>query len=312
MTKQFNQVTLPIALVLIIAGAWLSNAGPLTPPAGAITSTGRFGPRTDVATLAGSASALHVINVPGSYYLSGNITGVVAKNGIEITVAGVTLDLNGFALIGVVGSFDGINSSGTRESVVITNGHVRSWGRDGVDVSIQVGRIERVTAANNGGWGIACTNGTTTQIVSCEVFNNGDLVAFTGGIFGGSFCLIRDCVARLNTGDGILAGTASTVRGCATFDNTGDGIEVGSDCVVTDNTCDSDGAGVHVTQNSNRIEGNHVTDADRGIDIDGTGNLIIHNTASGNTDHYDIGAGNDVGPIQAAATSTSPWANIAF
>src|SRR4051794_19684948 len=60
--------------------------------------------RTDVLTLSGDGTNQHIISVPGSYYLSGNITGVSGKNGIEILAAGVTLDLNGFAVNGVTGA----------------------------------------------------------------------------------------------------------------------------------------------------------------------------------------------------------------
>jgi hypothetical protein len=44
------------------------------------------------------------------------------------------------------------------------------------------------------------------------------------------------------------------------------------------------------------------------------GNVITRNSAGGNgssgTDNYNIGGGNDAGPIGSAASSTSPWANL--
>ncbi|NOT01355.1 MAG: hypothetical protein HOP29_12085 [Phycisphaerales bacterium] len=39
MRGAFKKTTLPIAVVLILAAAWLTSAGPLTPPAGAVSST---------------------------------------------------------------------------------------------------------------------------------------------------------------------------------------------------------------------------------------------------------------------------------
>src|ERR1041385_5154066 len=47
------------------------------------------------------------ITISGSYYLVTNLTGIVGTNGITISVDNVTLDLNGFTLIGVPGSSNG-------------------------------------------------------------------------------------------------------------------------------------------------------------------------------------------------------------
>jgi parallel beta-helix repeat protein len=113
-----------------------------------------------------------------------------------------------------------------------------------------------------------------------------------------------------------------------------DGVRVSSQCLVVNNTCDDngasggDGAGIHATTGDNRIDGNTVTRNDRGIDVDFSGNLIIRNSASGNTTNYVIAADNRYGPvvdITAAGTAavngnsaadtvitTHPWANFAF
>ena len=47
------------------------------------------------------------IDEPGSYFLSRDVTGVAGQNGIIINASDVTIDLNGFALIGVPGSLRG-------------------------------------------------------------------------------------------------------------------------------------------------------------------------------------------------------------
>ena len=83
-----------------------------------------------------------------------------------------------------------------------------------------------------------------------------------------------------------------------------------------------------MTSTDNRIEGNNVTGNDRGIAVDLSGNLIIRNSASGNSVAYDIAAGNRYGPIidisatgtaavsgsSAASTvaTTDPWANFTY
>ena len=70
-----------------------------------------------------------------------------------------------------------------------------------------------------------------------------------------------------------------------------------------------------------------MTDNDTGIDVDIAGNVIIRNSASGNTtNNYDIVAGNKVGTIVLAPDSvaitgdtggagvgtTNPWSNLSF
>jgi len=71
----------------------------------------------------------------------------------------------------------------------------------------------------------------------------------------------------------------------------------------------------------NRTESNHVTDNDIGIDVDGTGNIITKNTASGNGTNYDIAASNSYGPIvnvsevgdiSGTTNSDHPWADFEF
>jgi len=79
-----------LAGLFIAYSAW---AGPLDPPAGPVTSTYKtlteVEPRTAINTTntPGDADSLFKITQPGSYYLTGNITGVAAKHGIEIAVA---------------------------------------------------------------------------------------------------------------------------------------------------------------------------------------------------------------------------------
>ena len=93
-----------------------------------------------------------------------------------------------------------------------------------------------------------------------------------------------------------------------------------------DNNCDSNGnggvgAGIHATSFLNRIDGNHVTGNDFGFQVDGVGNFIVKNTASGNTAaNYSIVVGNHYGQIilnpgtqfDGNATNFNPWANFRY
>jgi hypothetical protein len=61
---------------------------------------------------------------------------VVGKHGIKIAARGVTLDLNGFDLVGVpaMGSFDGVTVAvANLTDIAVLNGSVRTWGDEGVD-----------------------------------------------------------------------------------------------------------------------------------------------------------------------------------
>ncbi|NKB23519.1 MAG: hypothetical protein GKR87_03885 [Kiritimatiellae bacterium] len=79
-----------------------------------------------------------ITNVPytitnsGSYYLTGNFTGIAGTDGITIDLDNVTLDLNGFTLTGVPGSLAGILVPSSRNNVSIFNGILRAWGTYGV------------------------------------------------------------------------------------------------------------------------------------------------------------------------------------
>src|SRR5689334_15204624 len=117
-----------------------SLAGPLDPPAGPITPTAKplaeVEPRIAInaANTPGDADSLYRITQSGSYYLTGNITGVAAKCGIEIGASRVTIDLCGFALTGVAGSLAGVTTDqfSTRNNIIVRNGVVSSWDADGV------------------------------------------------------------------------------------------------------------------------------------------------------------------------------------
>src|SRR5438093_7800183 len=99
-----------LSALALIAAAGVLYGGPLDPPAGPVTSTYKtlteVEPRTAVNAVntPGDFNSLFKISQPGSYYLTGNITGVASKHGIEIVASGVTLDLNGFDLLGAPGS----------------------------------------------------------------------------------------------------------------------------------------------------------------------------------------------------------------
>jgi hypothetical protein len=72
----------------------------------------------------GDATAEFVISQPGSYCLGSNVVGVSGKTGIRIDADSVTLDLSGFAMLGVSGSLSGVLIN-THIHVAVRNGSIR-------------------------------------------------------------------------------------------------------------------------------------------------------------------------------------------
>lgn len=298
-------------------------AGPLAPPAGPVAPTPGPEPRIAVnaTNTPGDADSVFKITQPGSYYLTGNINGVVGKHGIEIVAIGVTLDLNGFELAGVpaMGAFDGVSATVPNlKNIAVLNGSVRNWGASGVDLgsSASNGRVDGVRASVNAGNGISVG-------IGCAVSNCSAYLNSLGGIATGTGCTVFNCSAYGNAGNGIGVATGGTVSFCSAYENVGygisanngstvadctarantlDGIACVSGCVIRGNNCQAsglggDGAGIYASGSDTRVEGNNCTSADRGIHVDDDGNIIIRNTCAGNGINWVIVANNVVGPI---------------
>lgn len=234
-----TKAALALAAVATIFGAAIVTAGPLDPPAGPITgsfkSLDEVEPRTAInaANTPGDndwSPSLFRITQPGSYYLTGNLTGAAGKHGIEIAASGVTLDLNGFQLLGVPGSLDGVTISleGLR-LIAVVNGTLRNWGGTGVALGALSGatggRIEGVHSSDNGGQGIFAGQGSA--VTNCSTSYNGSV-----GILTRDGCAIANCSAFDNQGDGILT-SDSSVQNCSAMRNDGSGISAFSGCTVT-------------------------------------------------------------------------------
>ncbi len=223
------------ALALLVASGIL-YAGPLTPPAGPVTSTtktlGEVEPRTAVNAIntPGDANSLFRITQPGSYYLTGNITGIAGKHGVVITTSGVTLDLNGFDLAGTpgMGGFDGIVCvNNNQRDISVLKGSVRNWGRHGINLGefvVTGGRIENVNASGNAN--VGCYAGGSTTVSSCTA-NGGNY-----GILARAGSTISDCSATNANIAGIYADSSSLFN-CSAFGNESDGIQAVDSCIVT-------------------------------------------------------------------------------
>lgn len=240
-----------LASAAVLAGVAFVLAGPLDPPAGVVRPSYKtlteVEPRIAInsTNTPGDADSVYTITQPGSYYLTGNITGVAGKYGIEIASSDVAIDLNGFALLGVAGALDGItNTLANSGGIAVMNGAIRGWPQDGIDVTAGVvygGSIDGIVAENNTGIGIRV--GNQFSVTRCSSVNNtggglatastctiSNCAARGNGGYGFSFtsaCALSDCAAYLNTGDGYSSiFDGNTLHNCAANNNTGDGFDI--------------------------------------------------------------------------------------
>lgn len=162
----------------------------------------------NAANTPGDSTDVYVISSPGAYYLTGNINGVSGKNGILINAKNVSLDLNGFALLGVGGSLAAITDGGANHgNANIRRGSILGWGGNGIDLSHSFGsNVSDLIVTSNGGIGVTL----------------------------GDTCVLRDSMIRVNGGDGVDAGNNATVIHCSSVGSAnGAGFSLGSDSTLT-------------------------------------------------------------------------------
>ncbi|MCC6230851.1 MAG: hypothetical protein IT432_16695 [Phycisphaerales bacterium] len=275
--------------------AGLLIAGPLNPPGGSIASTYKtlteVEPRIAInaTNTPGDSDSLYRITQPGSYYLTGNITGVSGKRGIEIASNDVTIDLHGFALLGVPGAMQGISTTlADAVGISIMNGTVRGWPMDGIAVHIGGvfgGRIDGIIAENNAGNGIRV--GNQFSVTRCASIDNGD-----AGFVSATTCTFISCSSRGNASHGFLVTAGCAISDCAAYLNDGDGFNATFDgttfnnCTASANIGDGfeidyGGAIVNCVASTNQADGFLVASR----------NLLIGNTANDNGLSLDGGSG---------------------
>ena len=242
-TRTRNTVLLAIPAALI-AAAWL-HAGPLDPPPGPVAGSGKttqeifnevaaVEPRRPISatTTPGDADSIYRITLPGSYYLTGNVSVTPGQSGIEIVANNVTIDLNGFTISPLLaGSLDGIVEDTTNFShfnIVIRNGTISGMGGNGINLGDNSSnhRIERVNATNNGAIGIRF--GYNGVVESCQAYSNDS----SGIVCFGSNSLIHSCTAYDNGGSGIILTGAGTITDCTSMNNVSVGFRTGPGATV--------------------------------------------------------------------------------
>lgn len=220
-----------LASISALVAITIAHAGPLTPPPGPPTSTDtilRADARTPIGpdTTPGSATATYRITAPGSYYLTENIQGVAFGRGIEITTSNVTLDLNGFGLLGVPDVAGGIILTTTASNIKVHNGFASDW--NSAVVALSTCRNAHVSDIRVDGFGSfeAISVGDDSVVTDCVI--NDPVI----GIQAGQGALIARCTVRDARIRAFDIGGASTIIDCAAFESRFAQFDIDSDSTV--------------------------------------------------------------------------------
>ncbi len=237
----------------------------------------------------GGLPTLYAITEPGSYYLTGNIrladSGLDNTNrrGIIITSGNVTLDLNGFALLGDNPSLNGdvdngdfpipianpseaIDIFGQFTNITIMNGTISGWGGEGIEAfgadnclfkDLHISNVKgRAISADDHNIIMDCSafycgNGgfdsdIATIFIRCTASRNDGY-----GMYGTTASQFLNCTAYLNQDVGIYAqGSGTFVSGCVSSDNLSYGIRTGHNAIIINtNSHDNGSDGVRLNNN---------------------------------------------------------------
>lgn len=247
-----------------------------------------------------------------------NNVGIFLGDGGSVDNCHVDSNHGGGVIVGKGGNVSrcAVNGNGT------TTSHPGIWARLYSASTTTTANITDCIVTSNTGLGILTAGGT---VRGCMAEANGN-----GGISMTDRGVMSECTAKGNTGVGLIGGQSVAILHCSSGANTTHGIQVSGDCLVRGSTCDNNGsaiangAGINILNatfpfinSDNRLEENNCTDNDYGIQVADTGNVIIRNTATGNTvANYSIVAGNTKGTIFAAAgidiTTSNSFANFEY
>jgi hypothetical protein len=211
------------------------------------------------------------ISQPGSYRLSSNLTLPDANTtAIEITAENVTLDLNGFSIVGptVCSGFptvctptgDGVGVLSAQNYTAVRNGIVRGMGADGIRLNRPPG-----TGASQG-----------HQVSEVQVASNGgDGINIGGGI-------VRASIVRRNGGRGVVV-EVGLITANLISQNVSLGARIqGTGTVSANNVSDNGSCGISI--NSGLASGNNLLQNNPGLCLNTAGyvgNTLIGNAVSG-------------------------------
>jgi hypothetical protein len=234
------------------------------------------------------------ITQPGSYRLTGGLSGAEGQPVIWIAADDVTLDLGGFEIVGN-GVDPGIFANAS-DDVTVRGGTVRDVGWAAIALAVR-GLVENVTVRNAAGDGITCDSGCRLRdlVVSssgswsvacgsgCDVLRS-DIASALGGILADSGSRVEgNRIAA--AGSGISVGTSSIVERNSVEGAT-IAVTAGGTATIRDNVLTNSGQFAVFVNEFGLIEGNLIigVSAGRGI-VSGDGSLVRGNVVRGASDY---------------------------
>jgi hypothetical protein len=263
----------------------------------------------------------YTINAPGSYQMTADLTGMM---GIIINSDHVSLDLGGHALMGQLGSGDGIWVRGPRVDIEVKNGTITGWGKNGILADDGFNSKYRdLRIAANVLSGVRAGKGAVIENVEAQ--HNGD-----AGLMGNDATVIAHCSTAGNSGFGAMVGRGSVISGLTAVQNKGGGIFAYDGCLITGNSLADNGQGMDGTTGQENAdctfasgagiailgEGSHVADNlltgnGIGLQLLSPGNSIARNVVKGSGPNYDIVEGNELDILLSELPETILWpANV--
>jgi hypothetical protein len=300
-----------LAILVVASVGRIAFGGPLDPPVGVGTPTGKT-----VIT-----SVPYTISAPGSYVLNSDLACYdlcydSAALSISSLFGEVTLDLQGFHLVN--GTLDGIGIDVTAvnsSTVEIRNGVVRASDGDSIQTASLAGmNVKDVKVESWQGTAVLCNGGDNVTIESSTVIGSSGIRGL-----GGCTVVAKNNIVRAASGMGIeIQGSDGVISGNI-VEATGINIWVngGSSNAILENAVRNQGTDTPISVNAsynqvdgNVIDGNGVATA---ISALGSFNVVTRNRACNvtTTPFADSGANNTFGPTQTRFTPLSnPWANV--
>ena len=260
----------------------------------------------DAAHTGGDKNNTFIIKQPGSYYLTGNVQISGTANGINVQASDVTIDLNGFALLGPgQGATGGSAIIATGNDVRVRNGFIDGWPGDAISLGT-VAVLQDLDIQNCGGYGVHV--GQQAQVRHCRVG------AVKQGITVGDSSLVDSCVVIAGATTNIVTGAHCLItHNISNYaaQSPGYGIYPGASSVVRDNVCNKNKVGifaddVRIWIERNMLENNSVY----GIRVLEDTIVVIRNVAGNNFVNYATPGSKNVGAIQSPSSMTNPAANI--
>ena len=181
------------------------------------------------------------INSSGAYRLTSDLRPPSGFDASDVNADDVTIDLNGFNIVGVGGGIaDGISLT-NHQNVELRNGTIRGFTRDGVFTNATSANVRLLDLRLIGNSILgADLQGSGYLVDRCTALSNPN-----GGIRVGEGSLVTRCVIRGSTSFGLFLGTTSGYVGnVLTGNNGGDsfpqasgGLQLGTNVCGSDTVC---------------------------------------------------------------------------